>query len=140
MVKIAVNFLVAAAIEATAEATSLVESYRVDPGRFVDLLAGTVVPGPVYATYGRPAAERGYGPAGFTTRLGPRDVRPADSAARDRRLELPTADPARDALSQAIAAGWADHDWAVLAEVARNRAGADGQDVTVPGGCTASGR
>ncbi|MFE9310582.1 NAD(P)-dependent oxidoreductase [Streptomyces sp. NPDC006706] len=123
VVKIAVNFLLAAAIEATAEATSLVESYGVDAAAFVELISGTLFPGPVYGTYGGLMAEQRYEPPGFTTRLGLKDVGLALSAAHRRDMALPTGSLVRDALLEAVAAGWSERDWATLAEVARRRAG-----------------
>ncbi|MEU3347490.1 NAD(P)-dependent oxidoreductase [Streptomyces sp. NPDC006700] len=123
VVKITVNFLLAAAVEATAEATSLVESYGVDAAAFVELIGGTLFPGPVYGTYGGLMAGQRYEPPGFTTRLGLKDVGLALSAAQQRDLALPTGSLVRDALLEAVAAGWSERDWATLAEVARRRAG-----------------
>ncbi|MEV5010342.1 NAD(P)-dependent oxidoreductase [Streptomyces sp. NPDC093064] len=123
VVKIAVNFLLAAAVEATAEATSLVESYGVEAAAFVELISGTLFPGPVYGTYGGLMAEQRYEPPGFTPRLGLKDVGLALSAAHLRDLALPTGSLVRDALLEAVAAGWSERDWATLAEVARRRAG-----------------
>ncbi|MEV6121489.1 NAD(P)-dependent oxidoreductase [Streptomyces sp. NPDC052077] len=123
VVKIAVNFLLASAIETTAEATSLVESYGVDAAAFVELISSTLFPGPVYSTYGGLMAERRYEPAGFTTRLGLKDVDLALSAAHHRDVALPTGSVVRDALLEALAAGWSDRDWATLADIARRRAG-----------------
>ncbi|MFH9981002.1 NAD(P)-dependent oxidoreductase [Streptomyces sp. NPDC017179] len=123
VVKIRVNFLLAAAVEATAEATSLVESYGVEAAAFVELIGGTLFPGPVYGTYGGLMAEQRYEPPGFTARLGLKDVGLALSAARQRDLALPTGSLVRDALLEAVAAGWSERDWATLAEVARRRAG-----------------
>ncbi|WP_053913753.1 NAD(P)-dependent oxidoreductase [Streptomyces sp. TP-A0875] len=123
VVKIAVNFLLAGAIEATAEATALVESYGVDAAAFAELLGGTLFPGPVYRGYGGLMAERRYEPAGFTARLGLKDVDLALSAARERELPLPTGSLVRDALLEVLAAGWSERDWATLADLARRRAG-----------------
>ncbi|GAA3379503.1 NAD(P)-dependent oxidoreductase [Streptomyces sannanensis] len=123
VVKIAANFLLASAIEATAEATSLVESYGIDASAFVELISSTVFPGPVYSTYGGLMAERRYEPPGFTARLGLKDVNLALSAAHQHDVALPTGSLVRDALLEALAVGWSEHDWAVLAEVARRRAG-----------------
>lgn len=123
VVKIAMNFLLASAIETTAEATSLVEAYGIDPAAFVDLVGGSMFPGAVYRGYGTLMAEQRYEPAGFTTRLGLKDVRLARSAAHDKQVALPAASLVEDALVEAMAAGWSERDWATLAEVARRRAG-----------------
>jgi len=121
VVKIAVNFLLGAAIEATAEATSLVESYGIQAASFVELIGHSLFPGPVYSGYGTLMAEQRYEPAGFTTRLGLKDTRLALSAAHQRDLALPTASLVQDALLQAMAQGATEWDWAALAEVARGR-------------------
>lgn len=124
VVKIAVNFLLGSAIEATAEAVSLVESYGVGAGDFVELISSSLFPGPVYQTYGGLMADRRYEPPGFTTRLGLKDIRLALAAAHGHDLSLPTASLVQDALVQSIAAGWSERDWATLGDLARNRAGA----------------
>lgn len=127
VVKIAVNFLLGSAIEATAEGVALVQSYGVSPHTFIDLISNSLFPGPVYKTYGGLMSDRRYEPPGFTTRLGLKDMRLALSAAHGRDLPLPTASLVQDALIEAIAAGWSESDWAVLGELARRRAGLDGQ-------------
>lgn len=124
VVKIAVNFMLASAIETTAEAVSLVERYHVGTDQFVELISSTLFPGPVYSTYGQLMADRRYEPAGFTTRLGLKDTRLALEAAHSRELALPTASLLQDALLQALAHGWSERDWATLADLARNRGGA----------------
>ncbi|MEU6375764.1 NAD(P)-dependent oxidoreductase [Streptomyces sp. NPDC046909] len=123
VVKIAVNFLLGAAIEATAEATSLVESHGIEARSFIELISNSLFPGPVYSGYGALMAEHRYAPAGFTVPLGLKDTRLALSAAHEHQLALPTASLVQDALLQALAAGWSERDWATLAEVARARAG-----------------
>ena len=113
--------LLGAAIEATAEATSLIETYGVDAASFIELIGDSLFSGPVYSTYGSLMAERRFTPAGFTTRLGLKDVRLALAAAQARELSLPTASLVQDSLLQAMAAGWSERDWATLADIARAR-------------------
>ena len=125
VVKIAVNFLLGSAIEATAEAVSLVESYGVPSADFIDLISNSMFPGRVYALYGGLMAEQRYEPAGFTTRLGLKDIRLALAAAHAHDLALPTGSLVQDALLQAIGAGWSDRDWASLADLARQRGPAE---------------
>ncbi|WP_406141654.1 NAD(P)-dependent oxidoreductase [Streptomyces sp. NBC_01089] len=122
-VKIAVNFMVANAIESISEACALVESFGVERTLFAEVMTGTVLPGPVYTAYGGLVANRTYEPPGFTARLGLKDVRLAQAAAAANNVPLPLAGLVHDALLQALAKGWGEQDWAVLSEVARDRAG-----------------
>lgn len=119
VVKIAMNFLLGAAIESTAEAVALVEGYGVEATDFVDLVSSTLFPGPVYATYGGLMAENRYEPAGFTTRLGVKDTRLALGAAHARDLPLPMASLVHERLVETLRRGWTDRDWATLVELAR---------------------
>lgn len=122
VVKIAVNFLLGAAVEATAEATALVEAYGVTASDFVELISNSIFPGPVYGGYGGLMASRSYEPAGFAAQLALKDTRLALDAAGARSVALPVAGVVEDALSHAVDRGWAGRDLATLGEVARERA------------------
>lgn len=61
----------------------------VDSHRFVEVLYGSLFPGPVYASYGQLIAEGRYQDAGFTARLGRKDVH----LARDARASVSAALP-----------------------------------------------
>lgn len=123
LVKIAVNFMIASAIETCAEAVSLVEAYSVDARSFLELVSNSLFPGPVYSHYGGMMVSRQYEPAGFTARLGLKDVRLALSAAHAQNLSLPAASLIQDTLLHALASGWQERDWSTLGEVARARSG-----------------
>ena len=75
LVKLAGNFMVAAAIETLGEALALVGKAGIDPGSFVDVLTSTLFPAPAYRTYGGLIAERKFEPAGVAAPLGHKDVR-----------------------------------------------------------------
>ena len=124
--KIAMNYLLIHSLQAMAEAQSLAELHGLDNGVLVDLTEGSFFPGPVYSGYGRMIAEKRYLPAGFTTELGAKDLRLAQDAAAAVDLEMPTAPVLRDVFDQAIDLGLADHDWASIAEVTRQRVSAGG--------------
>lgn len=121
--KISVNFLIACAIESMAEACSLAESHGVLPTDLVEMLNGTLFPGPIYAGYGAMVAERRYEPVGFRLPLGLKDVNLALTAGAATNVALPFGSVLRDAFLDALAHGDGDKDWAAVAAVARRRAG-----------------
>ncbi|MGA5816931.1 NAD(P)-dependent oxidoreductase [Kitasatospora sp. NPDC094028] len=121
--KISVNFLLACAIESMAEACALAEANGVRPTDLIDLLTGTLFPGPVYSGYGAMVAERRYEPAGFRLPLGLKDVGLALDAGAAATVPLPFGSVLRDAFLDALAHGDGDKDWAAVASVARRRAG-----------------
>ncbi|HEX6105165.1 MAG TPA: NAD(P)-dependent oxidoreductase [Gemmatimonadales bacterium] len=120
--KIAGNFMIAAAIEAMGEAATMVERYGVAPARLMDVLTSTLFAAPVYVNYGAAIVERRYEPAGFRLVLGLKDVRLALEAAEAARAPMPMAGLLRDHLLEVIAHGGGDLDWAALAEISRRHA------------------
>ncbi|MFD8013544.1 NAD(P)-dependent oxidoreductase [Streptomyces sp. NPDC058955] len=116
VVKILGNYLIACAIQSLGEAISLAEGAGVDSGQFVELLASTLFPGPVYTGYGSMIAERRYRPAGFTTTLGRKDLHLALDAATDQGMPLPIGQLLRTVFDEAIADGRGADDWAAIAE------------------------
>ena len=53
VVKLAMNFLLGAAIEAMAEAVTLAERYEIDPATLMEVITGTLFAAPAYSTYGK---------------------------------------------------------------------------------------
>lgn len=123
-VKIAGNFMIAAAIETMAEASTLVQAYGVSAPDFLEVLTSTLFASPVYKGYGAQIAEQRFEPPGFKLRLGLKDVRLALAAGDAEHVPLAFASILRDGLLEAIAHGDGDRDWAALAKVAARRAGA----------------
>lgn len=121
--KVAGNMMIALAIEAMAEATSLTESYGLSSRDFLDIVTNTLFASPSYKSYGGQIAEGRYEPAGFKLRLGLKDVELARAAAAAKGAALPAADVVRQQLLDGIAQGLGDKDWSALAEVAHRRAG-----------------
>ena len=121
--KLAGNMMIALAIEAMAEATSLTESYGVSSGDFLDIVTNTLFASPAYKSYGGNITRGVYEPAGFKLRLGLKDVNLAIDAAAARGASLPAAELVRDTLNQGVAQGLGEKDWSALAEVAHKRAG-----------------
>ncbi len=123
--KIAGNFMLAAAIESIAEATTLASRYGVPPAGLLDILTNTLFDAPVYRSYGALIAGRKFEPAGFRLVLGLKDVRLALAAGEAARVPLPLASLLRDTFLEAVAHGDGDLDWSAVAEVSRRRAGPD---------------
>jgi 3-hydroxyisobutyrate dehydrogenase-like beta-hydroxyacid dehydrogenase len=122
-VKLAGNFMIAAAIESMAEATAMVGGYGVSASALLELLTGTLFNAPVFNTYGALIAEQRFDPPGFKLYLGLKDVRLALAAGEGSHTPMPIASVIRDALLEAIAHGDSELDWAALAKVAQRRAG-----------------
>jgi 3-hydroxyisobutyrate dehydrogenase-like beta-hydroxyacid dehydrogenase len=126
VVKIAGNFLLAAAIEAIGEAFALVRKHGVEPARFLEIVNGRLLRSPVYENYGKIIAEQRFDPPGFRLRHGLKDAKLALAAGEDVAAPLPIASLARDHYLTAMARGWGDLDWAALALVSALAAGLDG--------------
>lgn len=126
VVKVAMNFLLASAIEAMSEAAALAENYQIEPAKLMEVATGTLFAAPAYATYGKLIVEGEFKP-GFKLTLGLKDVRLALTAGEAVGVPLPFASVVRDNLVDAIEHGDSDKDWSALALVARRRAGRDGR-------------
>jgi len=123
VLKVAGQVLIASAIQAMAEAVSIVERSGGDAHRAIEVLTSTITPGPVYSMYGALIADASYEPARFTPILGRKDVDLARHLADAVGLRLPLGDLLSELLSEAITSGHAARDWAVLADMQRRRAG-----------------
>ena len=123
VIKLAGNFLLAAAIEALGEAFALGRKYGIAPAELLDIANGKLFRSPIYENYGKLIAEQRYEPAGFKLRYGLKDVRLALAAADEVAAPLPLASLLRDHYLSAVARGWQEIDWAGLARVAAADAG-----------------
>lgn len=123
VVKIAGNFMIAAAIEAMGEAVALGRGHGIAPGELLEVMTNTLFASPVYKGYGGIIVAERYEPAAFKLTLGLKDVRLALAAGECARVPLPLASLLRDGFLEAIAHGDGDRDWAALAKVAARRAG-----------------
>ncbi|EKP4478450.1 NAD(P)-dependent oxidoreductase [Cronobacter dublinensis] len=122
-VKLAANFMLASAIETMGEAAALVEAYDVGKGDFLGMMTGTLFAAPAYKNYGAMIAEDRYSPAGFTMKLGLKDVRLAQQAAESKNVPMGIAGVLRDNYLDALAHGDEQLDWAALATVSARRSG-----------------
>jgi 3-hydroxyisobutyrate dehydrogenase-like beta-hydroxyacid dehydrogenase len=124
VVKISMNFMLAAACEAMGEAAALATGYDIKAGDLFDLASHSLFPGPVYEGYGRLIAAGTFEPALFKARLGLKDVRLALAAAEAVTTPMPLASQMRDSLLEALTRGEGEKEFGVvLGRAAMRRAG-----------------
>jgi 3-hydroxyisobutyrate dehydrogenase-like beta-hydroxyacid dehydrogenase len=123
VVKISGNFLIAAAMEAMAEALVMAEKSGVDRAATIEMLSKSLFACPVYQGYGAAIARRRHSPAGFRLPLGAKDVDLVLKTAREVKAPMPVASLLRDRFLGALAKGRAELDWSAIALGARDDAG-----------------
>ena len=124
VVKLAVNFMLAAAIESMGVAAALAAGYDIEPRELFELIAQSLFPGPVYQGYGRLIADGRFEPAGFKARLGLKDVRLALAAAEAVNTPMPVGSLVRDSMLEALARDEGEKEFGVvLGRAAMRRAG-----------------
>ncbi|MBM4598079.1 NAD-binding protein [Rhodococcus hoagii] len=123
VVKILGNYLIANAIQAMAEATTVAEKVGGSPELLMEIMNDSLFPGGVYQGYGAMIAQRRYEPAGFRLPLGLKDVRLALAQAHAVNVGLPFGSVLEDLFLDALAHGQADQDWSAVTEATRRRAG-----------------
>jgi 3-hydroxyisobutyrate dehydrogenase-like beta-hydroxyacid dehydrogenase len=124
VVKIAMNFMLAAACESMGEAAALASGYGIQPGELFDLATHSFFPGGIYAGYAPLIAAGAFEPAGFKARLGLKDVKLALAAGEAVTAPLPLASQMRDSLLEALTRGEGDKEFGVvLGRAAMRRAG-----------------
>jgi 3-hydroxyisobutyrate dehydrogenase-like beta-hydroxyacid dehydrogenase len=111
VVKLAGNFLIAAAIEAMAEAYTLGEKCGLDRVQLAEFFGATLFPSRIYQNYGKAIAEHRYEPAGFKLELGLKDLRLVLDTADAREMPMPLASLLHDRLLALAAQGHGEIDW-----------------------------
>lgn len=123
IIKLAGNFMIAAACEAMGEAFTLCERHGIDRAAAHELFSNTLFASPVYKGYGAKIAVGEYRPAGFPMPLGLKDLTLVSGAADAKRVPMPLADLCRQHMTAGLARGRDDWDWAGLAHAASDDAG-----------------
>jgi 3-hydroxyisobutyrate dehydrogenase-like beta-hydroxyacid dehydrogenase len=123
VVKLAGNFLIVSAIEAMAEAFTLVEKSGVDPNLLYDLLTQTLFACHVYQNHGKAILEQRFMPPGFRLALGSKDVRLVRDAARNCEVPMPLAALLEDRFLRSLANGRGEMEWSAIALDQRDSAG-----------------
>ncbi len=124
LVKLSGNFLIASVIESLGEAVALTSKGGIDKSQYLEIMTSTLFSAPIYKTYGGLIAEEKYEPAGFAAPLGLKDMRLTLAAAESLQVPLPLASLLRDRFVRLLANGGQHLDWAAIAKLAAEDAGA----------------
>ena len=123
VVKVAGNFMIAAAMEAMGEAVAMMRKSGVDPSAALEMLTKTLFAAPVYQGYGAIISHGRFSPPGFRLPLGLKDMNLVLQNASEVTAPMPTASLLHDRFVSAIAKGRADLDWSAIALGAADDAG-----------------
>jgi 3-hydroxyisobutyrate dehydrogenase-like beta-hydroxyacid dehydrogenase len=121
-VKLCGNFMIASMLETFGEAFATLRKANVAPQTFLEIM-NALFASPVYQLYGKIIAEEQFEPAGFSLRLGSKDIRLVLETAQECASPMPIASLIRDHFLSAIAMGQAEQDWSSLARVSARNAG-----------------
>jgi 3-hydroxyisobutyrate dehydrogenase-like beta-hydroxyacid dehydrogenase len=113
--KLCSNFLIVSAIESMAEAINLAKKSGIDATAWMNMLQQSLFAAPIYINYGNILLKELYQPAGFTFKLGLKDVNLMMEQSREVHAEMPVGKFLQQRFNEGIAAGLGDHDWTALA-------------------------
>lgn len=125
LLKLCGNFMVASTLETLGEAITLAQRGGVAAHDLIEIVTGTLFPGPVHETYGRIMIERAFSPPGFAAPLGLKDVELVAAAARVLQVPMPLLGVVRGHLLSLIAQEGSDIDWAAILLPIERAAGVD---------------
>ncbi len=140
VLKLSGNFLIVSTLECMGEAFALVRKYGIDPQQYLDILSNSFFSAPFQKNYGGIIAQEKYEPAGFSLRLGAKDVRLILAAADAANVPMPVASVLHDRFLTGISRGMGEKDWSAIAQLAGRECGAEVIPATESGGGRGSGR
>ncbi len=113
--KLCTNFLIVAAIESMAEAINLAKKSNVDPQQWHNMITQTLFNAPIYINYGNIILKEAFQPAGFSLRLGLKDVNLVVEQASETDAKMPIGKLMQQRLQECVANGLGEHDWTAVA-------------------------
>jgi 3-hydroxyisobutyrate dehydrogenase-like beta-hydroxyacid dehydrogenase len=113
-VKLCGNFLIAAALEAIGESTSLALGSGIDAQKMWAMLGQTLFNAPVYQLYSSIILQQKFDNAGFTVRLGLKDLNLVLEQAVSAGRYLPLANLLKKNMQELIQTGKSDLDWSAV--------------------------
>jgi len=121
--KIAGNFMLASVIEMMGEALALVRKGGIDGNLFYQVMSGSLFAAPVFQGYGALIVAEKFEPAGFSLRLGLKDVSLALTSSAELTVPMPLASLLRDRFITLMAHGGEHLDWSAIGGLAADDAG-----------------
>ena len=113
--KLCNNSLMVSAIESMAEAINLARKSGIDANTWMNMITQSIFAAPVYINYGNILVKEMYQPAGFTLRLGLKDVNLVMEQSREVNANMPIGQLMQKRFNEGIASGLGDHDWTAVA-------------------------
>jgi 3-hydroxyisobutyrate dehydrogenase-like beta-hydroxyacid dehydrogenase len=113
--KLCNNSLIVSAIESMAEALNLARKSGIDTTTWMNMITQSVFAAPVYINYGNILLKEMYQPAGFTLRLGLKDINLVMEQSREVNAEMPVGQLMQKRFNEGVATGLGDHDWTAVA-------------------------
>jgi 3-hydroxyisobutyrate dehydrogenase-like beta-hydroxyacid dehydrogenase len=113
--KLCSNFLIISAIEAMAEGIHLAEKSGIDAATWMNMLTQTLFNAPVYINYGNILLKEAYQPAGFSLRLGLKDVNLVLEQASSVNAKMPFGKIVHKQLKDSMENELAEYDWTAIA-------------------------
>jgi 3-hydroxyisobutyrate dehydrogenase-like beta-hydroxyacid dehydrogenase len=123
LMKLAMNFMQASAIETMAEGFSLVRKGGIESGIFYEIFSSTLFTAPAYKNYGALIAQEKYGSEhGFKMTLAAKDLHLVLTSAQEMNISLPIASVVFERMTEALSKGYTDLDWSALGKIAAENA------------------
>jgi 3-hydroxyisobutyrate dehydrogenase-like beta-hydroxyacid dehydrogenase len=107
--------MIIAAIEAMAEGIQLARKSGLDADKWMNMLTQSLFSAPIYINYGNILLKEAYQPAGFSLRLGLKDVNLMLSHASSVDAKMPFTELLQRRLKDGVENGLAEHDWTAIA-------------------------
>jgi 3-hydroxyisobutyrate dehydrogenase-like beta-hydroxyacid dehydrogenase len=123
VIKLSGNFLIVSTLECMGEAFALVRKHGIDPQLYLDILNNSFFSAPFQKNYGGIIAHEKYEPAGFSLKLGLKDVRLILAAADAANVPMPVASLLQNRFLTGISHGLGEKDWSAIAELVAENAG-----------------
>jgi 3-hydroxyisobutyrate dehydrogenase-like beta-hydroxyacid dehydrogenase len=123
LIKLCMNFMVASAFNSIGESMALARKSGIDPETYVEVFTGTVFTGMVYQGFGSKIAAEDYDDVRADLALGVKDVGQFIEAAQTKVVPSPIASVVHNNFITAMANGFGDKDWSVVAKMMAKNAG-----------------
>jgi 3-hydroxyisobutyrate dehydrogenase-like beta-hydroxyacid dehydrogenase len=113
--KLCSNFLIVSAIESMAEGINLAKKSGLDATAWLHMLTQTLFAAPIYVNYGNILLKQMFQPAGFSLRLGLKDVNLVLEQSGSVNAQMPIGKLMQQRFSECVANGMGEYDWTAVA-------------------------